>query len=239
MRASKTLLSAAMLVVLGPGAAAVAAKPGPPSPDASFVSTRTAVVVTELGAQEITVDTASTLTVTGRLVEGETLTYPLARLALAVEASGRSGTGAHRCNTVTTDQGRFSCTFHTAAHEVSGVAVRFAGNALFAPAEATTSIAAAPTATPPRTPVPTPTPAAATPSPTPAAATPPPAPAAATPSATPAAPTPSSSASPAAAPGPSVPPSEGATPTASAPAPARTPAPAPSTSSGVPGAPTP
>ncbi|WP_420036762.1 hypothetical protein ACN2WE_35120 [Streptomyces sp. cg28] len=143
-------MGSATLVLLGSlatGAAAAVAKPAPPPPAASFVSTRTAVVVTELGAQEITVGTTSTLTVTGRLVEGETLTYPLAGLALAVEVTG-DGEEMRRCNTVTSDQGRFSCTFHTGAHRMSSAAVRFAGNALFAPAEATTSIADRPTTSP-------------------------------------------------------------------------------------------
>ncbi|MER5945414.1 hypothetical protein ABT127_05070 [Streptomyces sp. NPDC001904] len=220
MRASRFLLGTATLVLLGSAASATAATAVKPPPAASFVSTRTAVVVTELGAQEITVGATSTLTVTGRLVEGETLTYPLARLALAVEVTGGPKDAARRCNTVTSDEGRFSCTFHTGAHQMSSAAVRFAGNALFAPAEATTSIADHPSASP--SPVASATPSAVTPAApsaaptTPATPTVPATPTATSPTPVPAAPTSPAPTSPAAAPAPtqSQTPAPGTTPAA-------------------------
>ncbi|MGW2230044.1 hypothetical protein [Streptomyces formicae] len=188
------LFLAAVPLAMGVTALPAGADPQPPAPSAlsdggTTVSTRTASVVTELSAQEVSLGDRATLHVSGRLVDGDTLVFPLSRLAVSVEITSTSG-AVQQCNTVTTREGRFTCAFHVAADDTASATVTFRGNAVFAPGTATTTIApgsTAPTAaTPPAAIPPVATPAAATPpAATPPAATPPAAtpPAAATPSA--------------------------------------------------------
>ncbi|ATL27889.1 hypothetical protein [Streptomyces formicae] len=191
------LFLAAVPLAMGVTALPAGADPQPPAPSAlpdggTTVSTRTASVVTELSAQEVSLGDRATLHVSGRLVDGDTLVFPLSRLAVSVEITSTSG-AVQQCNTVTTREGRFTCVFHVAADDTASATVTFRGNAVFAPGTATTTIApgsTAPTApTPPAATPPVPTPAAATPpaATPPAAATPsaPAAPEAAAPSATP------------------------------------------------------
>ncbi|WP_344441208.1 hypothetical protein [Streptomyces kunmingensis] len=132
-------------VALGLAASTACADPRPPAAPAASHSkvafaTRTASVVTELSAQEVSLDDRATLQVKGRLVEGDTLLFPLSQQAVSVQISGEDSTLPQRCNTTTTREGRFSCTFNVAAHDTTSATVTFRGNALFAPGTATTRI---------------------------------------------------------------------------------------------------
>ncbi|MFJ9037002.1 hypothetical protein ACIRF8_10495 [Streptomyces sp. NPDC102406] len=156
-------------LAIGVAASTAGAEPRPPASAsaASTIGTRTATVVTELSAQETSAGpTGATVRVEGRLVEGETMLFPLSRLAVSVRISGEDPTSSQKCNTTTTREGRFSCTFEVAAHRTTSATATFAGNALFAPGTATTSVAGAD-----QNPAP---PAAAAPLAAPPSATPPP-----------------------------------------------------------------
>ncbi|MET9494136.1 hypothetical protein [Streptomyces sp. NPDC006552] len=140
MRIRRQLLFAAVApLAIGMAASAACADPRPPT--ASPGTTRTASVVTELSAQEVSIGDRATLQVRGRLVEGDTLLFPLSQMAVSVEVRGEQDTKPQRCNTTTSREGRFSCTFSVTAHDTTSATVTFPGNALFAPGRATTSVA--------------------------------------------------------------------------------------------------
>ncbi|MEU6394594.1 hypothetical protein [Streptomyces sp. NPDC046939] len=143
----RRLLSAAVTpLVIGVAASAAGAAPRPPalSHHRPAVAARTATVVTELSARETPAGAASTVRVKGRLVEGDTLLFPLARLAVSVEVSGEADAAPQRCNTTTSREGRFTCVFRVTPRRMTEATVTFRGNALFAPGKATTTIAADP-----------------------------------------------------------------------------------------------
>jgi hypothetical protein len=142
----RLLFAAVTPLALGVAASTACADPNPPAAATSTLqqsgsATRTATVVTELSAQEVSAGSSATLQVKGRLVEGDTLLFPLSRLAVSVQVREDGRTAPQKCNTVTTREGRFSCTFNVTAHKATSATVTFAGNALFAPGTATTSIA--------------------------------------------------------------------------------------------------
>ncbi|MFI7386138.1 hypothetical protein [Streptomyces sp. NPDC049813] len=140
MRIRRQLLFAAVApLAIGVAASTACADPRPPAGAAA--STRTASVVTELSAQEISLGDRATLQVRGRLVEGDTLLFPLSQMAVAVEVRGEQSTTPQRCNTTTSREGRFSCTFSVTAHDATTATVTFPGNALFAPGRASTTVA--------------------------------------------------------------------------------------------------
>ncbi|MEV1026281.1 hypothetical protein [Streptomyces sp. NPDC050264] len=170
-------------LAIGVAASSACADPRPQAPSTAArphaaPTTRTATVVTELSAEEISFGSSATLKVKGRLVEGDTLLYPLPNLAVSVQISGddRIAPAPQRCNTATTREGRFSCTFNVTAHRTTSATVTFGGNALFSPGRATTTIGrspqspASPAATPPATLPAKPPAAPATPSSSPATA---------------------------------------------------------------------
>ncbi|MFJ8825176.1 hypothetical protein ACIREE_25775 [Streptomyces sp. NPDC102467] len=166
-------------VAIGVAASSACADPRPAAPTTAArhqpaPSTRTATVVTELSAQEVSAGSNATLQVKGRLVEGDTLLYPLPNLAVSVKISGADRTAPQRCNTATTREGRFSCTFHVTAHTTTTATVIFGGNALFSPGSASTSIGSA--AQRPPSPATTPSPTATPPASLPATPTAVPAP---------------------------------------------------------------
>ncbi|MFI0241100.1 hypothetical protein [Streptomyces sp. NPDC016845] len=156
------LFAAVTPLAIGVAAPAAGAVPRPPAAThhQAADTTRTATVVTELNARETVVGSAATLRVKGRLVEGDTMLFPLARLAVSVEVSGDARTAPQKCNTTTTREGRFTCTFHVTPHQMTVAAVTFGGNALFAPGKATTSIPASAPAAPAASAAPSATPSA-------------------------------------------------------------------------------
>ncbi|MFJ2769367.1 hypothetical protein [Streptomyces sp. NPDC087300] len=182
---------AAVPLALGVSALPAGAEPLPPAPSllpeaGQADSARAATVVTELSARETSLGEGTTLHVSGRLVDGDTLLFPLPQLAVSVRITGAAG-AAQECNTTTTREGRFTCAFEVAAHDTAEATVTFRGNAVFAPGTATTRVSSAvaatptpaavtpaetPAVTPAETPAATPTPSATTPAPAEAAATP-------------------------------------------------------------------
>ncbi|WP_394436475.1 hypothetical protein [Streptomyces sp. SGAir0957] len=176
MHIRRQLLFAAVTpLLIGVTAAAAGADPRPPaaSPHRMADAPRTATVVTELSARETAAGSGATLRVTGRLVEGDTMLFPLARLAVSVEVSGDARTTPQKCNTTTTREGRFTCTFHVTPGQMSAATVTFGGNALFAPQKATTTVPSAASASASSRPPAPPAPAAsASPTPTAGHATP-------------------------------------------------------------------
>lgn len=130
-----------------PEAAPAAASPAPAAPSASAPpaftrtdSTRTASAITELSAEEISTGRAARVKVTGRLVEGSTLTFPLARIPLTVQVTDATAGTPARCHARTTNRGTFSCSVAVTAGSSRSVKAAFAGNELFAPSTSTTSI---------------------------------------------------------------------------------------------------
>ncbi|MEU6822714.1 hypothetical protein ABZ921_18970 [Streptomyces atriruber] len=203
MPAPRTMLGSMALAVacLAAGTAttatALTVREAPPAAQAD--STRTASAITELSAEEVSTGESARVKVTGRLVEGATLSFPLARIPLTVQVTDAAAATPASCHARTTDRGTFSCSVAVSAGTSRSVKAAFAGNELFAPCTSTTSIgstdeaatpadpllpdttatlpdtAAAPAATPAATPAPATTPAS-TPSSTttpPAAPTPP------------------------------------------------------------------
>ncbi|MFD6436406.1 hypothetical protein [Streptomyces venezuelae] len=126
----------------GPAAAPPAAAPSASAPPVSARtdSTRTASAITELSAEEISTGTTARVKVSGRLVEGSTLTFPLARIPLTVQVTDAAAGTPARCHARTTARGTFSCSVAVTAGSSRSVKAAFAGNELFAPSTSTTSI---------------------------------------------------------------------------------------------------
>ncbi|MEU5898998.1 hypothetical protein [Streptomyces venezuelae] len=120
-------------------------------------STRATSAITELSAEEISTGTTARVKVTGRLVEGSTLTFPLARIPLTVQVTDATAGTPARCHARTTARGTFGCSVAVTAGSSRSVKAAFAGNELFAPSTSTTSIDATDDAVLPTAPA-TPTP---------------------------------------------------------------------------------
>ncbi|MCF3123974.1 hypothetical protein IPZ68_30330 [Streptomyces arenae] len=136
-----------------------------PLASASSDTTLTASAITELTAEKVSTGSSARVRVSGRLVEGSTLTFPLARLPLTVQVSGTDSATPARCHVRTTDRGTFSCSVEVSPTASNTLRADFAGNDLFAPCSATTSIGTADAASLPADP-PRPDTAATPPSPT-------------------------------------------------------------------------
>ncbi|MET8687268.1 hypothetical protein ABZV77_23935 [Streptomyces sp. NPDC004732] len=180
MPAPRTTLSAMALAVAclaaGTATTATALTVREAPADAQADSTRTASAITELSAEEVSTGASARVKVTGRLVEGSTLTFPLARIPLTVHVTDTAAATPASCHARTTDRGTFSCSVAVTAGTTRSVKAAFAGNELFAPCTSTTSIGSTDEAALPTDPLLPDTTAsvpdaAATPAATPAAAT--------------------------------------------------------------------
>ncbi|MEV5979780.1 hypothetical protein [Streptomyces sp. NPDC052114] len=176
-----TILAGTFLAVAAvPTATALAerdtpAAASPASPASSSDTTLTASAITELTAEKVSTGSSARVRVSGRLVEGSTLTFPLARLPLTVQVADSASVTPARCHARTTDRGAFSCSVEVSPGASNTMRADFAGNELFAPCSATTSIGTAgttPLLTEPARPDTTATTPSTTATPTPAASTP-------------------------------------------------------------------
>ncbi|WP_055565533.1 hypothetical protein, partial [Streptomyces atriruber] len=145
MPAPRTMLGSVALAVacLATGTAttatALTVRDAPPAA-AQADSTRTASAITELSAEEVSTGESARVKVTGRLVEGATLSFPLARIPLTVQVTDAAAATPASCHARTTDRGTFSCSVAVSAGTSRSVKAAFAGNELFAPCTSTTSI---------------------------------------------------------------------------------------------------
>ncbi|MFF3642677.1 hypothetical protein [Streptomyces sp. NPDC002564] len=142
-RMLSTLALAAACAAAGTATTATALTAPDTRPAAAADTTRTASAITELSAEEISTGGSARVRVTGRLVEGATLSFPLARIPLTVQVTDTTSLTPASCHARTTDKGTFSCSVSVSPNSARSVKAAFAGNELFAPCSSTTSIGSA------------------------------------------------------------------------------------------------